>query len=75
VLASALLPLGASAADLSMESRNEYALSFQADQVSSLNQFNDVRPGDWAHQALGALVERYGCVAGYANGTFAGGRP
>jgi hypothetical protein len=75
VLASALLPLAASAADLSMESRNEYALSFQADQVSSLNQFNDVRPGDWAHQALGALVERYGCVAGYANGTFAGGRP
>lgn len=35
----------------------------------------DVRPSDWAYRALNNLVERYGCVAGYANGTVAGGRP
>jgi len=31
-----------------------------------------VQPTDWAYQALSNLVERYGCVAGYPNGTFAG---
>ena len=31
-------------------------------------------PTDWAYQALANLIERYGCVAGYPNGTFAGGR-
>jgi hypothetical protein len=33
-----------------------------------------VRPTDWAYQALSNLVERYGCVAGYPDGTFKGGR-
>ncbi len=33
-----------------------------------------MQPTDWAYQALSNLVERYGCVAGYANGTFGGGR-
>jgi hypothetical protein len=31
-----------------------------------------VQPTDWAYQALSNLVERYGCVAGYPNGTFKG---
>ena len=43
-------------------------------QVTSISQFSDVRPTDWAYQALNNLVERYGCVAGYPNGTFAGGQ-
>lgn len=43
-------------------------------QVTSISQFSDVRPTDWAYQALSNLVERYGCVAGYPNGTFAGGQ-
>ena len=34
-------------------------------QVTSVNQFSDVRPTDWAYQALTNLVEKYGCVAGY----------
>jgi hypothetical protein len=42
-------------------------------QVTSINQFSDVRPSDWAYQALANLVEKYGCVAGYPNGTFKGG--
>ena len=43
-------------------------------QVTSVNQFSDVRPTDWAYQALSNLVEKYGCVAGYPNGTFKGGQ-
>jgi hypothetical protein len=43
-------------------------------QVTSITQFSDVRPTDWAYQALSNLVDRYGCVAGYPNGTFAGGQ-
>ena len=31
-------------------------------------------PTDWAYQALSNLVEQYGCVAGYPNGTFRGNR-
>jgi hypothetical protein len=45
-----------------------------AEQVTTISQFTDLRPTDWAYQALSNLVERYGCVAGYANGDFAGGR-
>jgi hypothetical protein len=41
-------------------------------QVTSVSQFSDVRPTDWAYQALSNLVERYGCVAGYPDGTFKG---
>ena len=41
-------------------------------QVTSVSQFSDVRPTDWAYQALSNLVETYGCVAGYPNGTFKG---
>ena len=43
-------------------------------QVTSITQFSDVRSTDWAYQALSNLVERYGCVAGYPNGTFVGGQ-
>jgi len=43
-------------------------------QVTSVNQFSDVRPTDWAYQALSNLVDKYGCVAGYPNGTYKGGQ-
>ncbi|MGB7417381.1 MAG: iron uptake porin, partial [Thermosynechococcaceae cyanobacterium] len=43
-------------------------------QVTSVSQLSDVRPTDWAFQALQSLVERYGCIAGYPNGTFRGNR-
>ena len=45
-----------------------------ASQVTSVSQFSDVQPTDWAFQALQSLVERYGCIAGYPNGTFRGNR-
>jgi hypothetical protein len=64
-------PVAANAADLNMAAVNQYASS---EQVSSINQLSDVQPTDWAYQALSNLVERYGCVAGYPNGTYGGGK-
>ncbi|MFK0734432.1 MAG: iron uptake porin [Gloeotrichia echinulata HAB0833] len=43
-------------------------------QITSVSQFSDVQPTDWAFQALQSLVERYGCIAGYPNATFRGNR-
>lgn len=43
-------------------------------QVTSVSQFSDVQPTDWAFQALQSLVERYGCIAGYPNSTYRGNR-
>ena len=63
-----IAPAAATAADLNLAAVNQYS----SDQVTSITQFSDVKPTDWAYQALNNLVERYGCVAGYPNGTFAG---
>jgi hypothetical protein len=41
-------------------------------QVTNVSQLRDVSPGDWAYEALRSLVERYGCIAGYPDGTFRG---
>lgn len=62
-----------------LEQINEYSTegSDSADavgQVTSVSQLSDVRPTDWAFQALQSLVERYGCIAGYPDGTFRGNR-
>jgi len=43
-------------------------------QVTSVTQLSDVQPTDWAFQALQSLVERYGCIAGYPDGTYRGNR-
>ena len=64
-------PVAANAADLNMAAVNQYT---STEQVSSVTQLSDVRPTDWAYQALSNLVERYGCVAGYENGTYLGGK-
>ena len=44
------------------------------DQVTNVTQLSDVRPTDWAYEALRSLVERYGCIAGYPDGTYRGNR-
>ena len=67
-----LMAAGANAAELNINGVSDYAAS--ADQVTSVTQFSDVYPTDWAYQALAGLVETYGCVAGYPNGTFRGNR-
>ena len=64
-------PMAAGAADLNMAGVSQYSSS---EQVTSISQFSDVKPTDWAYQALSNLIERYGCVAGYPNGTYKGGQ-
>jgi hypothetical protein len=66
-------PVAVSAADLNLNDVNAYSAG-SAEQVTSINQFSDVRPTDWAYQALSNLIERYGCVAGYPDGTYRGGK-
>uniref|UniRef100_UPI0037039385 iron uptake porin n=1 Tax=Parasynechococcus sp. TaxID=3101203 RepID=UPI0037039385 len=66
-----LLAPVAQAADLNIAGVSDYAAE---EQVTSVTQFSDVYPTDWAYQALSNLVEQYGCVAGYPNGTFRGNR-
>ena len=75
-------PLAGQAQSLDMGSVNRYqdqqdidrmrAIEAQMGQVTSVSQFSDVQPTDWAYQALSNLVTKYGCVAGYPNGTFKG---
>ncbi len=42
--------------------------------VTSVSQLADVDPSSWAFQSLQSLIERYGCIAGYPDGTFRGNR-
>ena len=72
-----LLATGANAAELNINGVSDYAATASGnslDQVTSVTQFSDVVPTDWAYQALANLVETYGCVAGYPNGSFRGNR-
>ncbi|AII42386.1 porin [Synechococcus sp. KORDI-100] len=65
----------AHAAELKINSVSDYTdVADSEEQVTSITQFSDVYPTDWAYQALASLIERYGCVAGYPNGTFGGNR-
>ena len=66
---SALVELQ-SVADLAANDDAELAI----DQVTSVSQLTDVKPTDWAYQALQSLVERYGCIVGYPDKTFRGNR-
>lgn len=54
--------------------RNEAKVNNSIAQVTSVTQLSDVQPTDWAFQALQSLVERYGVIAGYPDGTFRGNR-
>ncbi|MHC5859604.1 iron uptake porin [Nostoc sp.] len=53
---------------------NKKAPNNSAGQVTSVSQLSDIKPTDWAFQALQSLVERYGVIAGYTDGTFRGDR-
>ena len=63
-------PVAANAADLNMAAVNQYS----SEQATSVTQFTDVKPTDWAYQALGNLIEKYGCIAGMTDSKFAGGQ-
>jgi hypothetical protein len=53
---------------------DSFSQSASMDQVTSVSQLSDVKPTDWAFQALQSLVERYGCIVGYPDKTFRGNR-
>jgi len=74
--AAALLGTSAAAKAemLSVRDLESYEAPTRLDQVTSVSQLSDVQPTDWAFQALQSLVERYGCIAGYPDGTFRGDR-
>lgn len=83
VIASlATLSTGAFAETQSVSSTASSATTFQKlsnengslAQVTSVSQLSDVQPTEWAFTALQSLVERYGCIVGYPNGTFRGNR-
>lgn len=60
---SSLSPLGLADSDMGLLS-----------QEPSVQQLSDVEPSDWAFQAIQNLVETYGCLQGYPDGTFRGDR-
>ena len=63
--------------DRTIEFPDESANSLEQDpldSVSSVSQLSDVQATDWAFSALQSLIERYGVIAGYPDGTFRGNR-
>lgn len=67
LLGIAVLPIAASA-PAQATSIGEDSLS----QVISVAELRDVQPTDWAYTALESLIVRYGCIAGYPDGTYRG---
>jgi Carbohydrate-selective porin, OprB family/S-layer homology domain len=43
-------------------------------QATSVAELSDVAPTDWAYQAVKTLIDRYGLITGYPDGTFRGDR-
>ena len=43
-------------------------------QSTSVDELSDVKPTDWAYQALKSLIEKYGVITGLPDGTFRGNR-
>ncbi len=65
-------PLEVFSDEISLEGVDGYSASTR--KVRSINDFSDVQPSDWAYRAIDNLIKRYGCVAGYSDGTFRGNR-
>jgi len=57
-----------------MQYADELSAEEDVAQVTSVSEFSDVKPTDWAFTALQSLVERYGCIAGYPPESTAPGR-
>jgi hypothetical protein len=74
---SGLVPMavpGALIADAAQTESSAPEEAFSINQVTSVTQLSDLKPTDWAYQAVQSLVERYGCIVGYPNSTFRGNR-
>ena len=72
--ASSPAPTSSNALDQLNRYSNEGKANETLAQVTSVSQLSDVQPTDWAFLALQSLVERYGVIAGYPDGTFRGNR-
>jgi hypothetical protein len=70
--ASVILSAAPAKAEVSVASLAQESSDMGA--VTSVSQLSDVKPTDWAFQALQSLVERYGCIAGYPDKTYRGNR-
>ncbi len=70
--ASVILSAAPAKAEVSVASLAQESTDMGA--VTSVSQLSDVKPTDWAFQALQSLVERYGCIAGYPDKTYRGNR-
>lgn len=68
----ALIALPASPGNCDTLTNAELGKYSNQKQPTSITQFTDIQPTDWAYQSLSNLLERYGCVAGYPNITFEG---
>jgi hypothetical protein len=73
------LEIAQAAPDATLEQLENYSNEGQGannseDQLTSVNELKDVAPTEWAYEALRSLVERYGCIVGYPDGTFRGNR-
>jgi hypothetical protein len=73
-------PAAAPAAAPSVDSLNQVIqYSNEGDSLAqtgglTIDRLSDVRPSDWAYQALQSLVEKYACIVGYPNLTYQGNR-
>ena len=67
-----LLATGANAAELNINGVAEYSSSSRNRSPVSPSFLTFINR--LGHRALSSLVEQYGCVAGYPNGTFRGNR-
>ncbi len=56
------------------ESSSDTDIDEAMSQVTNVSQLKDVQPGDWAYEAVRSLVEKYGVISGYPDGTFQGNR-
>jgi hypothetical protein len=56
---------------LALEHQQEFSPS-HISQLTSVSQLSDVQATDWSFQSLQSLIEKYGCIVGYQNGTYRG---
>lgn len=75
IFAIAFLCVPATLANQTASTKKLVAQANSLEQINSVSELADVRPTDWAFQALQSLVERYGCIAGFEDNTYRGNRP
>lgn len=76
-----LLPVGAIASGI-VCANSDRLLALPSDrylndlgQITNVERLRDISPTNWAYEALRSLVNRYGCIAGFSDGTYRGDRP